>query len=83
MPVIWTKLYGQGRVAYTSLGHVENVVRQAELRGSSFCASRKASTATGELRSGQFGCVFIARSMKEILEYKQILDDRLSEKQVG
>jgi hypothetical protein len=31
MPVVWTKLYGQGRVAYTSLGHVAKTVRQPEV----------------------------------------------------
>jgi hypothetical protein len=40
-------------------------------------------SATSELYSGQFGCVFIGRSMKEILEYKQVVEERLTEKQVG
>ena len=26
MPVVWTKLYGTGRVFYSSLGHQGNVV---------------------------------------------------------
>lgn len=31
MPVIWTKYYGQGRVAYNSLGHHADIVEQAEI----------------------------------------------------
>jgi type 1 glutamine amidotransferase len=31
MPVIWTKLYGQGRVFYCSLGHNAAVVRQPDV----------------------------------------------------
>ena len=31
MPVIWTKYYGEGRVAYNSLGHVQKDVEQAEV----------------------------------------------------
>ncbi len=31
MPVVWTKYYGEGRVAYCSLGHVAAVVRQPEV----------------------------------------------------
>lgn len=31
MPVIWTRLYGQGRVAYNSLGHHADIVDQAEV----------------------------------------------------
>ncbi len=30
MPVVWTKMYGEGRVFYCSLGHVAAVVRQPE-----------------------------------------------------
>ncbi len=30
MPVVWTKFYGQGRVFYSSLGHVANVVSQPD-----------------------------------------------------
>lgn len=30
MPVVWTKYYGQGKVFYSSLGHVASVVRQPE-----------------------------------------------------
>ncbi len=30
MPVVWTKMYGQGRVFYSSLGHVAAVVRQPD-----------------------------------------------------
>lgn len=30
MPVVWTKRYGQGRVFYSSLGHVAAVVRQPD-----------------------------------------------------
>jgi len=31
MPVIWTKYYGEGRVAYNSLGHHADIVSQAEI----------------------------------------------------
>jgi type 1 glutamine amidotransferase len=31
MPVTWTKMYGQGKVFYTSLGHVAATVRQPEV----------------------------------------------------
>jgi type 1 glutamine amidotransferase len=31
MPVIWTKYYGQGRVAYNSLGHHADIVEQTEI----------------------------------------------------
>ncbi len=31
MPVIWTKFYGQGRVAYNSLGHHADIVAQKEV----------------------------------------------------
>jgi hypothetical protein len=31
MPVIWTKYYGEGRVAYNSLGHLADIVAQAEV----------------------------------------------------
>ena len=31
MPVIWTKYYGQGRVAYNSLGHHADIVEQKEI----------------------------------------------------
>ena len=31
MPVIWTKYYGQGRVAYNSLGHHADIVAQKEV----------------------------------------------------
>ena len=31
MPVIWTKYYGQGRVAYNALGHHADIVEQAEV----------------------------------------------------
>lgn len=31
MPVIWTKYYGEGRVAYNSLGHHADIVAQAEV----------------------------------------------------
>ncbi|MBV9850520.1 MAG: ThuA domain-containing protein [Armatimonadetes bacterium] len=31
MPVIWTKMYGQGRVAYNSLGHHADIVAQKEV----------------------------------------------------
>jgi type 1 glutamine amidotransferase len=31
MPVAWTKMYGEGRVFYCSLGHVAAVVRQPEV----------------------------------------------------
>jgi len=31
MPVIWTKYYGQGRVAYNSLGHHADIVAQTEV----------------------------------------------------
>jgi type 1 glutamine amidotransferase len=30
MPVVWTKLYGKGRVFYSSLGHQADIVRQPE-----------------------------------------------------
>ncbi len=30
MPVVWTKYYGEGKVFYSSLGHVAAVVRQPE-----------------------------------------------------
>ena len=30
MPVVWTKFYGQGKVFYSSLGHVASVVRQPQ-----------------------------------------------------
>lgn len=32
MPVVWTKVYGQGRVFYNSLGHQANIVAQPEVR---------------------------------------------------
>ncbi len=31
MPVVWTKLYGQGRIFYNSLGHHASVVQQPEV----------------------------------------------------
>ncbi|MDR3710373.1 MAG: ThuA domain-containing protein [Capsulimonadaceae bacterium] len=31
MPVIWTRYYGKGRVAYNSLGHHADIVAQAEI----------------------------------------------------
>jgi len=31
MPVTWTKMYGEGRVFYCSLGHNAEVARQAEV----------------------------------------------------
>ncbi len=31
MPVIWTKMYGEGRVFYCSLGHVAQVVRMPQV----------------------------------------------------
>ena len=31
MPVIWTKYYGEGRVAYNALGHQAHTVEQAEV----------------------------------------------------
>lgn len=31
MPVIWTKYYGQGRVAYNSLGHHADIVTQKDI----------------------------------------------------
>lgn len=31
MPVIWTRMYGQGRVAYNSLGHHADIVAQPEI----------------------------------------------------
>ncbi|MDR3707473.1 MAG: ThuA domain-containing protein [Capsulimonadaceae bacterium] len=31
MPVIWTRYYGEGRVAYNSLGHVAAIVEQADV----------------------------------------------------
>lgn len=31
MPVIWTKYFGKGRVAYNSLGHQANIVAQKEV----------------------------------------------------
>ena len=31
MPVLWTKYYGQGRVAYNSLGHHADIVTQKEI----------------------------------------------------
>jgi type 1 glutamine amidotransferase len=31
MPVIWTRLWGQGRVAYNSLGHNAAIVSQSEI----------------------------------------------------
>ena len=31
MPVIWTRFYGQGRVAYNSLGHHADIVAQPEV----------------------------------------------------
>jgi type 1 glutamine amidotransferase len=31
MPVVWTRRYGKGRVAYCSLGHVAKVVNQPEV----------------------------------------------------
>ena len=31
MPVVWTKMYGEGRVFYCSLGHVADVVRQPDV----------------------------------------------------
>jgi type 1 glutamine amidotransferase len=31
MPVVWTKLYGKGRVFYCSLGHQANVIAQSEV----------------------------------------------------
>ena len=30
MPVVWTKMYGQGRVFYSSLGHVAATVREPD-----------------------------------------------------
>jgi len=30
MPVVWTRLYGQGRVFYTSLGHTAKVLQEPE-----------------------------------------------------
>jgi hypothetical protein len=33
MPVAWTKVFGKGRVFYTSLGHVAKTVRQPEVLG--------------------------------------------------
>jgi type 1 glutamine amidotransferase len=30
MPVVWTKMYGQGRVFYSSLGHVAATVRESD-----------------------------------------------------
>lgn len=33
MPVIWTKFYGEGRVAYNSLGHQANIVAMPEVLG--------------------------------------------------
>lgn len=32
MPVVWTRMYGQGRVFYISLGHTVDVLRQPEPR---------------------------------------------------
>jgi len=31
VPVVWTRLWGQGRVFYSSLGHVEKTARQKEV----------------------------------------------------
>ena len=31
MPVVWTRMYGQGRVFYNSLGHNATVVRQPDV----------------------------------------------------
>lgn len=31
MPVVWTKMYGEGRVFYCSLGHSASIVRQPEV----------------------------------------------------
>ena len=31
MPVVWTKMWGKGRVYYNSLGHVANIVRMPEV----------------------------------------------------
>lgn len=47
MPVAWTKMYGQGRVFYCSLGHSASVVRQPEVltlvtRGMIWAAEGKA-----------------------------------------
>jgi len=47
MPVAWTKMYGQGRVFYCSLGHSASVVRQPEVltlvtRGMTWAAEGKA-----------------------------------------
>jgi type 1 glutamine amidotransferase len=32
MPVLWTKLYGKGRVFYNSLGHQANIIAMPETR---------------------------------------------------
>jgi len=47
MPVAWTKMYGQGRVFYCSLGHSADIVRQPEVltlvtRGMIWAAEGKA-----------------------------------------
>ena len=47
MPVVWTKMYGQGRVFYCSLGHSASVARQPEVltmvtRGMIWAAERGA-----------------------------------------
>lgn len=31
MPVVWTKMYGEGKVYYCSLGHVANIVRMPQV----------------------------------------------------
>jgi hypothetical protein len=53
MPVTWTKMWGKGRVFYTSLGHQADVVAQPEVigmitRGLVWAAEGKQAAQRGE-----------------------------------
>lgn len=60
MPVVWTKRWGVGRVYYNSLGHLANVVDQAEVkelmrRGFLWAAEGKAAAlAAGQAADGAY-----------------------------
>jgi type 1 glutamine amidotransferase len=60
MPVVWTKRWGVGRVYYNSLGHLANVVDQAEVkelmrRGLLWAAEGKAAAqAAGQTADGVY-----------------------------
>ncbi len=59
MPVIWTKMWGHGRVFYTSLGHVDNVFDIPEAmetmrRGMLWAAESKALAVANNLKTDVF-----------------------------